>query len=365
VKANAIARQTFLKSVEGSLVLTIEDSTSLFFKNKLDAAIFYLKRGIHYYNTMWHHMAELMFLKSWSIMTSDSAAQNLFHFYNTTKNTAKMMEWYYKYCLLKGSHEKMATLLKTAISGNSRILGPFLEQLVSSNPTTSGWAFFKNVYVISLENAVARRSHVASHFGSKNINFSFFDAVDGRNTHDALKKFAIHRKIVSESCAKELSPGALGCLMSHYKLWEKIYMESDSTNSWTLICEDDVKFHPSFTPETLNSYLSAIPTDAKLLKFGWFKFDSIHKERIVAYNNKWVKFLGRGVPSTICYAVHTSILPVLLAKTYEHAIDDFDIDGSYGCTDLCLDPSFYYCDTYKTTFKGVCADCKDPSQINS
>jgi len=136
VKIDAIARQTFSKSLEGPLALTIEDSTPLFFKNKLDAATFYLKRGIHYYNTLWHHMAELMFLKSWSIYESDAAAQNLFYFYNTAKNSAKMMEWYYKYYMLKGPHEQMATLLQKIINENPRLLNPFLEQFISSKPNT-------------------------------------------------------------------------------------------------------------------------------------------------------------------------------------------------------------------------------------
>jgi hypothetical protein len=168
---------------------------------------------------------------------------------------------------------------------------------------------------------------------------------------------ALTKKIVSESCAKKLSADELGYLMTQYKLWESIYMNSDSSDSWVLICDDNVCFHPSLTTEHLNEYLQNIPEDAKFLKFTHLDFN-FASQKLYNTNTKWMKFTT--IYSMACYAVHTSILPTLLAKTYENAIDDFEVNGSYTCTKLCDDPSFFYCNKFKVPYVGICADANLP-----
>ena len=75
------------------------------------------------------------------------------------------------------------------------------------------------VFVISLSRSAERREMACKQMKHLGIQFSFFDAIDGRNLTEGdvglvdmveAKAFSGH----------ELSPGEIGCALSHIKLYE-------------------------------------------------------------------------------------------------------------------------------------------------
>ena len=104
------------------------------------------------------------------------------------------------------------------------------------------------------------------------------------DNYEIIKELALRRKIVTEGCVKELSKGALGCLMSHYKLWEHEFLQKNKDDDyWVLIVEDDVLFHPQLKNEHVNAYMAEWPADARLIKLGWMFNDYWHSKNIKSH----------------------------------------------------------------------------------
>lgn len=101
------------------------------------------------------------------------------------------------------------------------------------------------VYCISLNRRIDRREMISTRLNELNINFEFFDAVDGSlmDTHSNLPK------------------GAIGCNLSHINLYEMLKNSVDPI----LILEDDAEF----PDDLINQFNSInIPEDWTLLYFG-------------------------------------------------------------------------------------------------
>lgn len=91
------------------------------------------------------------------------------------------------------------------------------------------------VYVISLARAPERRAAISAHLTSLGIEFEIVDAVDGR---------ALSAEYLASVTAPgvRLSPGMIGCNLSHYELSKKLIASSADV---ALFLEDDARLHPS------------------------------------------------------------------------------------------------------------------------
>lgn len=87
------------------------------------------------------------------------------------------------------------------------------------------------VFVVSMPSAQARRAHMAQEFGRQGIPWVFFDALDGGQA----KVLAAQMGLQMQDGA--LSPGELGCLISHVYLWQQLL---DSGAPIMAIAEDDI-----------------------------------------------------------------------------------------------------------------------------
>jgi len=196
-----------------------------------------------------------------------------------------------------------------------------------SNP----WSFFKNVYVISLKDATERRAYMKEMLDTHpGLDYTLIDAINGKK-NPYLRYSYKTRGIIGEY---EHGEGVLGCLASHRMVWERILYETESIEPfWTLIMEDDVKFHPLLTPELLSSYFEAIPKDARMLKIGYLGSKLVSGKVVlrtyVPVNQYWVSFQENAY-STICYAVRSDLIPHLLAHKWNSPIDHLRIPCSYG-----------------------------------
>lgn len=89
-------------------------------------------------------------------------------------------------------------------------------------------------YVISMLSSTGRRSISKEQLESRNISFTFLDAVDGRQgTHELLKRFN-SKKFLSRHGRHGL-PGEAGCYASHYLAWQKCV----ELQTPVIIIEDD------------------------------------------------------------------------------------------------------------------------------
>ena len=88
-------------------------------------------------------------------------------------------------------------------------------------------------HIISLATAHTRRQHIFSQFSSKNIPFSFFDAISLIEQLNA----AADRLLPLFSEVNYLSLGEKGCFMSHISLWQHCL---DQNLPYIGIFEDDI-----------------------------------------------------------------------------------------------------------------------------
>jgi glycosyl transferase family 25 len=105
------------------------------------------------------------------------------------------------------------------------------------------------VLVISLERSIERRKRVEEQLGKTSIQWSFLNAVDGY----ALAKMpsSYQKTKVKRLQGYELTPGEIGCYLSHIQAWERCVSEQKIT----LVFEDDFLISPRFEA-VLNDLLS-------------------------------------------------------------------------------------------------------------
>lgn len=90
------------------------------------------------------------------------------------------------------------------------------------------------VFVISLARAPERRATISQHLTGLGIEYRMIDAVDGK---------AMEASKIAEIVApgKQMHPGAVGCYLSHIKVYEII---RDEDIEVALVLEDDARLNP-------------------------------------------------------------------------------------------------------------------------
>jgi GR25 family glycosyltransferase involved in LPS biosynthesis len=187
---------------------------------------------------------------------------------------------------------------------------------------------------------------------------SVFDAIDGSN----IDEWALKQSLAGVlDPAAALTPGQLGCLASHVAIWRSL-----KSNGWTIVIEDDCRFHPNFTHEKLQELVKSIPAQAMMLRLAYLAAGpfAAHIGPVV---NNWRQLSGP-VFSTVAYAVHNSIIPLLLSYARKQPVDCQLPWGKcvYGAASLNSLPSFYEYDNpvikTKETFYGIASV---PHQLKS
>lgn len=131
-------------------------------------------------------------------------------------------------------------------------------------------------FVISLPEAHARRQAMKVQLDRLGIEFSFFDAVDGRGfdvpshpAYDAVRRRAFF--------GRDMTGGEIGCLLSHRGLYKKIVEEGLDA---AVIFEDDAMLHDDL-PKVLAALASCkVPYD--LLRFLGSEKVALSPQKIIA-----------------------------------------------------------------------------------
>jgi len=104
-------------------------------------------------------------------------------------------------------------------------------------------------YCINLPDLVERRDHILSKFDPFKLDIQFVDAVDTRDdkwraykkylTDDGMRQLENTVKQGKREKHSDLTPGAVGCFLSHVKCWKKFMDTNPGHSDILLILEDD------------------------------------------------------------------------------------------------------------------------------
>lgn len=139
-----------------------------------------------------------------------------------------------------------------------------------------------SIYVISLKKSNERREYIANQFNAQNIDFIFFDAIDGGDKSNPLLKRYNYPKRLWLTSGKMPTNGEVGCYASHYSLWEKCV----EINKPIIVVEDDAKIYP-------NAEKTKAVVAEKVQKYGFLRLESVIRGESI--------LLEQGADYNICY----------------------------------------------------------------
>jgi len=97
------------------------------------------------------------------------------------------------------------------------------------------------IYVISLLKSEARRAHIDKQFRQRNLNYQFFDALDGKAGYKISFDTFDPTQFVLRT-GRAATAGEIGCFASHRQLWRHCI----AINEPILIMEDDIDLTDEF-----------------------------------------------------------------------------------------------------------------------
>jgi len=251
---------------------------------------------------------------------------------------------------------------------------PTIHRIIETRIKQSNYInqVFNKIYCINLDKSVDRWEQSQKEFTRIKLNVERFPAFDGKSLNI---KDMIDQGIISNNCAEQDKLGAMGCLMSHVAIWNKIVKEQIS---WTLILEDDVSFHPHFL-NLFENYWKSVPKDADMIFLGSLspvhdKFDE--KDSLLPFseiiNDKIVKEI-KTLQGTHAYAISLKAAKYLLDNylPIKIALDYFPTESMniYAMRRVPGTPDSFYQDThiwngYMTYIHGIISVRPVPSIID-
>lgn len=279
-KEKSIKKQKEYLSLPLATVNSYE-SLPLYFQSTLDAANFFLKMGILYYNSNLSHMCEKYFLKSWQIKRTIESGKNLFIYHTEQKSYENMVEWYFKCCLISNAtHDMKIKLIDTVPSS---YLSPFKNIIKPSS-------FFKDRYLIKYSPTTPTLEIIENETGLETfklhkINFSIKDV----NSYAQLKKIEYISSVENDK---------LYNILKNLNLWEHLFITSASSNEWYLIHDNESK-----SIDVDKAVMNA-PMDSLLLIF--------EAESGKEKGGKWINHAKTDICYLKTYAIHSSFLLQLM-----------------------------------------------------
>ena len=187
-------------------------------------------------------------------------------------------------------------------------------------------------FVINLKKSKDRRDYIKNHFGKYDIDFEFFDAVDGRILpQDYID--GVYDQEIAKKTWKDMNRGEIGCSLSHMGIYEKMINENITE---AIIFEDDVILNDDFN-EFLKSKDKWLKPNMELILLGYQNTDyfKIPWQKLFLTGSKDYKigkFYGYG-SGTHAYYINLSGAKKMLSKNKPkiiRAIDDITGDAIYG-----------------------------------
>jgi glycosyl transferase family 25 len=122
------------------------------------------------------------------------------------------------------------------------------------------------IWVLNLERSTVRRSSMQEQLERLNLEYEFFQAVDGRSL--SVEQLGLYSKTAAlRNKHRELGRGEIGCAISHAKMWQRLL---DLDQEAILVLEDDVLIGEMF--QRILFELKDLPDDWDFITF---KTDSV------------------------------------------------------------------------------------------
>lgn len=105
---------------------------------------------------------------------------------------------------------------------------------------------FSEIFMINLKRRPERRIKMEQTLNELGIEFTYFEAVDGRKLTDEVlheKGIELMPEYLDPYHKRPMKMGEVGCFLSHYTIWERMI---EKNLQEVLILEDDIKFEPYF-----------------------------------------------------------------------------------------------------------------------
>jgi hypothetical protein len=108
-----------------------------------------------------------------------------------------------------------------------------------------------DTYYINLDRSPDRKVYMEDILSKADIPYKRFAAVEGKTKTSICEQLKV-------------TPGALGCKLSHLEILKKV-----KKDGWTIVFEDDILFdNPSNVKNDILNCISSLPEDAELVLFG-------------------------------------------------------------------------------------------------
>lgn len=165
--------------------------------------------------------------------------------------------------------------------------------------------YFDKVLVISLDSSSPKTQRTLQQLKRYDIDFQIVEAINGMTNQEALKIFeqVKDNPIRDFEKTKVVTPGKIGCLMSHLKCYEMI-----KKNKWnkTLIFEDDIILCNEFDQHIRK--IDSIPDKWKMLYLGASDY-RVRFNRSRSVNNKDNPYYwGYDAAGRFAYAIKEDII---------------------------------------------------------
>ena len=124
-------------------------------------------------------------------------------------------------------------------------------------------------FVINLDDSVDRLKLISNQLDRLNVSFSRLSAVNGRELQqNEIRKlsYAIDDRDIRVRYTRDLTPGEIGCFLSHRKCWKMLL---ESSHNWALILEDDIVISPLAANYMRSD--SWLPSDVKICQLSCLK----------------------------------------------------------------------------------------------
>ncbi|CAM2826484.1 glycosyltransferase family 25 protein [Vibrio neptunius] len=165
------------------------------------------------------------------------------------------------------------------------------------------------IFVISLKRSPERRDYIKKQLDQLDIDFEFFDAVDGRAEppHKLFENYNYFKRLWLTS-GRMPSKGELGVYGSHYLLWKK----SIELDEPIIVFEDDAAILPSF-PSSLKV------VDEKVEHYGFLRLEPKTDKGVLCLkeegDNFSISFMTNNFGGLRCYAISPRAAKKLVSKS--------------------------------------------------
>ncbi len=174
------------------------------------------------------------------------------------------------------------------------------------------------IFLVNMDKSIERLNIMKKRLSDLDLTFERIAAVDGTKINDSEKKVIT---APSWRYPYKLTPGEIGCFMSHQKCWKKLI---ESKENWALVLEDDSFFHS----KAINYFhdIDWIPDGVKLIQFSYAIDDTYSDLSIKLENGDHLVRVKDSSPcGTYAYMIsrEAAIKALELSKTIEGPIDNF------------------------------------------